>query len=74
MNRVDRAVRTADVMPVPKSVALEALALARERAASGRFGSEAVARMSAARTVSARNKTMPGPVLFAMSRVEAERA
>lgn len=66
MNRVDRAIQVADMIQVDSAWVQEANALARERLASGQFRSLAAAQTSAARTVAARHKTMPGPILVAM--------
>lgn len=66
MNRVERALAEADVLTVEPAVAREALVLAEERLAAGRFRSLSAAQASAARTVAARYRTMPGPILVAM--------
>jgi len=66
MNRVDRALAEARIPYVGELILDETVALARERLDSGAFRSWSAARDSAARTVAARHKMMPGPIIVAL--------
>lgn len=73
MNRVERAVRDAKLLPVTEEMLRETRAVAARRLADGKFRSQAAAETSAARTVAARHKTMPGPITVALHGANPER-
>lgn len=73
MNRVQRAVLAAAPLPVTPEQRAEALRLAQRRLRSRECRSWSSALVSAARTVAARHKMMPGPILLAVGS-QLERA